>query len=170
MHSFRLETDIRPGLVKSHKIARKNKMDAKKAKVDAEHSHSAKQSLEQTQRNIGLSSAISSDNKGFAMLAKMGYKQGDAIGRSAIGGIVEPIAVEVKSGRAGFGRESALKELEEYKQRLRRAKCEMSEANAGTSLAEFRQRMAQKTGEKQLESDLLYVTARIADLSENETF
>lgn len=132
-------------------------MEAKKAKVDTEQSQSKKQSLEQTQREIGLSSAISSENKGFAMLAKMGYKQGDAIGRTATGGIVEPIAVQVKSGRSGFGRESALKELEEYKERLRRAKSEMNAANAGTSLTEFRQRMAHKTSEKQLESDLLYV-------------
>lgn len=136
------------------------KMEAKKAKMEseqAEHSKQSKQSMEQTQREIGLSSALSSDNKGFAMLAKMGYKQGDAIGRSA-SGIVEPISVQVKSGRSGFGRESALKQLEEYKERLRRAKAEMNEENAGPSLEQFRQRMAQKTNEKQLQSDLLYET------------
>lgn len=133
------------------------KMEAKKAKIDAEHTHTSKQTLEETQREIGLNSAISSDNKGFAMLAKMGYKQGDSIGRSTDAGLVEPIGIQLKSGRGGLGRETALKQLEEYKERLRQAKSEMNEANAGTSLAQFRQRMAHKTNEKQLESELLYV-------------
>lgn len=131
------------------------KMEAKKAKIDAEQTQAPKHTLEETQREIGLSSAISSDNKGFAMLAKMGYKQGDAIGRSTAG-IVEPIGIQLKSGRGGLGRETALKQLEEYKERLRHAKTEMNEANAGTSLTQFRQRMAHKTNEKQLESELLY--------------
>ena len=37
--------------------------------------------VEHEKREEGLQSAISSDNKGFALLAKMGYKPGMGIGK-----------------------------------------------------------------------------------------
>src|SRR5687768_8415425 len=33
-------------------------------------------------RDMALSTALPEDNKGFKMLAKLGYKQGDALGKS----------------------------------------------------------------------------------------
>lgn len=152
--------DVRPGLVQDHKIARRLKLEEEKKKLDDEQKDKQKpvKQLELERREEGLSAAISSDNKGFAMLAKMGYKQGDAIGRSSTG-IVEPIPIQVKSGRAGLGREAAIKQLEEYRARLRIAK---SEQKSGTSsLHQFRQRMAQKNVEKQLEADLGYIHTQI---------
>lgn len=146
---------MRPGLVRSHKIARENKMKEKKEKEEAEQRHRQKpvKQLEVERREEGLSSAISSENKGFAMLAKMGYKQGDAIGRSA-SGIVEPIPIQVKCDRAGLGRAAAIKQLEEYKEKLRKAKAEQKNETSVSSISQFRQRMAQKIGDKQLEADL----------------
>ncbi|XP_055312238.1 G patch domain-containing protein 11 [Sitodiplosis mosellana] len=150
-----IETDVRPGLVCDHKIARRLKLEEEKQKLEDEQKVKQKpvRQLEAERREEGLSAAISSDNKGFAMLAKMGYKQGDAIGRSS-SGIVEPISIQVKSNRAGLGRETAIKQLEEYKERLRKAKSEQNTETSTTSLHEFRQRMAQKNVGKQLEADL----------------
>lgn len=152
-----MEADVRPGLVKSHKIARRLKMEEKKEQMEVEQKHKQKpvKQLEEERREEGLKSAISTDNKGFAMLAKMGYKQGDAIGRSSTG-IVEPISIQIKCDRAGLGRAAAIKQLEEYKQRLRQAKAEQKTETSSTSISQFRQRMAQKNNDKQLEADLWY--------------
>lgn len=152
-----MEADVRPGLVKSHKIARRIKLEEKKERMEAEQRHKEKpiKQLEEERREEGLKSAISSDNKGFSMLAKMGYKQGDAIGRSS-SGIVEPISIQIKSGRAGLGREAAIKQLQEYKERLRQSKAEQKCETSTSSISQFRQRMAEKTSGKQLEADLWY--------------
>lgn len=148
---------MRPGLVQDHKIARRLKLEEEKQKQDDEQKVKQKpvKQLEVERREEGLSSAIPSDNKGFAMLAKMGYKQGDAIGRSS-SGIVEPISIQVKSNRAGLGREAAIKQLTEYREKLRKAKSEQNSDTSTTSLHQFRQRMAQKNIGKQLEADLRY--------------
>ena len=47
--------------------------------------------------------SIDSSNKGFAMLAKMGYKTGESLGKSNSGRI-EPIPIEVKNDRGGLGK------------------------------------------------------------------
>lgn len=155
---FRLEADVRPGLVNSHKIARKMKLEEMKEKTEAEQKHKQKplKQLEVERREEGLTKALPSDNKGFSMLAKMGYKQGDAIGRSNTG-IVEPLPIQVKNNRAGLGREAALKQLEEYKQKLRNAKLEHKSETSTSSINQFRQRMAQRTNDRQLEADFWYI-------------
>lgn len=144
-------------MVQDHKIARRLKLEEEKQKLDDEQKVKQKpvKQLEVERREEGLSAAISSDNKGFAMLAKMGYKQGDAIGRSS-SGIVEPISIQVKTNRAGLGREAAIKQLTEYREKLRKAKSEQNSETSTTSLHQFRQRMAQKNIGKQLEADLRY--------------
>lgn len=134
------------------------KLEEEKKRTEEEKKHKQKplKQLEVERREEGLSTAISSDNKGFSMLAKMGYKEGDAIGRHS-SGIVEPIPIQVKTNRSGLGREAALKQLQEYKEKLRQAKAQqMTETNQPT-FSQFRQRMAQKTNDKQIEADLSYV-------------
>lgn len=47
---------------------------------------------------------ISQDNKGHALLSKMGWAQGNAIGTTGDGGLVEPInATKMATARAGLG-------------------------------------------------------------------
>lgn len=161
-----LGADVRPGLVNDHKIARKLKMEERKERLEAEQQHKQKpvKQLEVERREEGLSVAISSENKGFAMLAKMGYKEGDAIGRSSTG-IVEPIPIQVKCGRAGLGRDAAIKQLEEYRDKLRKTKAAQKSETSASSISQFRQRMAQKTSDKQLEADLGYI-----DIDHSENF
>lgn len=155
-----IQEDVRPGLARSHQKSHQYEMEAKKARVDAEQRQKQlpKKYLESQRRDEGMSAAISSDNKGFAMLAKMGYKQGDALGRSTTTGIVEPIAIQVKNDRGGLGRETAIKQLEDYKEKLRLARIEKRNAqNSAMTVDEFRLRMSQKTNEKLLQSDLWYL-------------
>lgn len=152
-----MEADVRPGLVNSHKIAREIKMKEQKERLEAEQIHKQKpvKQLEAERREEGLNVAISSDNKGFSMLAKMGYKPGESIGRSS-NGIVEPISIQIKTNRAGLGRDAAIKQLEEYRERMRKTKAEQKNDSSASSISQFRQRMAQKTSDKQLEADLWY--------------
>lgn len=89
------------------------------------------------------------------MLTKMGYKQGESIGRSS-SGIVEPISIQLKTDRGGLGRAAAIKQLEEYKEKLRQARSEKKTEDATNSISLFRQRMAERTSGKLLESDLWY--------------
>lgn len=66
------------------KTARLNKMHAK-IKATAEKNKSKfipMKVREEEQRQKGLNSAISTQSKGFAMLQKMGYKQGTGLGKT----------------------------------------------------------------------------------------
>lgn len=151
--------DVRPGLIKSRAKIREHEIQAKKARFDQETRRKCipLKHLEAERRDEGLNVAIAADNKGFAMLAKMGYKQGDAIGRTAQG-IVEPIGIQIKNDRGGLGRETALRQLQERREEIRKQKLLKFAANKETiSAEEYRKRMTQKANEKQLEADLGYV-------------
>lgn len=105
--------------------------------------------LEEERRNEGLSIAITPQNKGFAMLAKMGYKEGEAIGRTSKG-ILEPIGIDIKTDRGGLGRDAALKQLKEHRQMIRLSRLKTGDSNNAISTDEFRKRMTQKAQGKTL--------------------
>lgn len=130
-------------------------VSTKKAKYDEDHRSRVKpiKVLEEERRHEGLSSAISSQNKGFAMLAKMGYKEGEAIGKSSQG-ILEPIGIDIKKDRGGLGRDAALKQLNEHCQLIRLSRLKTNEGNNTVSTEEFRKRMTEKAQGKQMEADL----------------
>ena len=50
----------------------------------------------------GQKTSTDSSNKGFQMLAKMGYKSGDGLGKSN-SGRVDPVPIAVKTNRKGLG-------------------------------------------------------------------
>lgn len=127
--------------------------------------------LEEDARTEGLQTALTADNKGFAMLARMGYKAGQSLGKprqaddaaetargeTVGGGIVEPIGIQLKTDRGGLGRAAALQQLSERRGELRRQK--LLQAAAGgkdraVSTEEFRARLTAKAQERQLDSDL----------------
>lgn len=113
--------DVRPGLVLSKTVKRKYEIERKHTDANKKSYRKPLKQLEEEKRTEGLNSALKSDNKGFAMLQKMGYVPGMAIGkpRQSSVGIREPIKVEVKSDRGGLGRESEIKEkTERFKKRL----------------------------------------------------
>jgi hypothetical protein len=77
--------------------------------------------LEAEEREKGLQKSLEHDNKGMKMLMKMGFKKGTALGSGD--GIVEPIKINLKSGRLGIGmakkRERELEQGEEEEAKKR---------------------------------------------------
>ena len=88
----------------SHATQREHEMLKKKSDQKEENkTKKNKVNLEVEKRHEGLQKSIDSSNKGFAMLAKMGYKAGESLGKSNSGRI-EPIPIEVKNDRGGLGK------------------------------------------------------------------
>ncbi|XP_075168997.1 uncharacterized protein LOC142241136 isoform X2 [Haematobia irritans] len=50
-----------------------------------------------------VDTAISSENKGFKMLSKLGWSKGESLGKTQSGGLLEPINVESNVGTKGLG-------------------------------------------------------------------
>lgn len=81
---FSVVADIRPGLLKSHSDVRS--FQALKRKRELDELNKKKNPnikvLECEKRKEGLEKPLEQNNKGFALLQKMGYKPGDGIGKS----------------------------------------------------------------------------------------
>ena len=107
--------------------------------------------MEVEKREEGLQKSLDSSNKGFALLAKMGYKAGESLGKSKSGRL-EPIPIEVKTNRSGLGRDAAIQHIKETKAKLKSMK-KLSLHNP-TSTAEFRASQSLKIRAKRVESDL----------------
>ena len=63
------------------KVLDKQSRDVRHQKKNAKNYTKPRKQLEQERRTEGLQSAIGTSNKGFAMLQKMGYKPGMALGK-----------------------------------------------------------------------------------------
>ena len=75
--------DKRPGLA-SKETKRKIHGEKKHKELNAQNRTKSKKVLESEKREEGLNTAIDKQNKGFALLSKMGYKPGMAIGKSGM--------------------------------------------------------------------------------------
>lgn len=110
---IREKEDIRPGLVFSH--GQKRNLELYKKKQEQQHKRpKSYHEQEKETREKGLSTAISAENKGFQLLAKMGFKPGASLGKSQ-SGLKEPINVIVKDSTAGVGREDHVKKIKQMK-------------------------------------------------------
>ncbi|XP_044265718.1 G patch domain-containing protein 11 [Tribolium madens] len=105
---MKCDADVRPGLVFNRTTKRKYELEKKKQELLAKKPKNSKEREEEL-RQQGLNTAISNDNKGFKLLEKMGFKQGQGLGKSQ-SGITEPIKIEFKSGKSGVGLENHFKE------------------------------------------------------------
>lgn len=145
--------DVRPGLIFNRTQKRDHEIHKKRAKMNEENKKRFRPSreVESERREEGLSQALDSSNKGFALLQKMGYKSGSAIGKTGEGR-VEPITIEIKSNRGGLGRETALKEIAVRKKQLRKQILQRREQL--TNVESYRSRLAQQQAEKFMEGDL----------------
>lgn len=99
------------------------------------------------------------------MLQKMGYKQGQAIGKGSTG-IVEPIGITIKADRHGLGRENALKELK--KQTLDILRKRKAQGEGEVTAEEFRKRMSQKVDLRNIETDIRHCQKTCQRLDEIE--
>ena len=114
-----LPKDVIPGLKKTQHEKREHEILKRKQALHDEEKKNKKQRVnireyEKDVREEGLSRKLDSTNKGFAMLAKMGYKEDTGLGKNSTGRI-QPVEVIVKEGRMGLGRENALRKIAERK-------------------------------------------------------
>jgi len=79
-----VKDDIRPGLIHSRTQQREHNIHKSKTVTDEKNKQQNRphRLLEAERREEGLNEAIGDSNKGFALLQKMGYKPGMAIGKS----------------------------------------------------------------------------------------
>ncbi|KAF2662928.1 G-patch-domain-containing protein [Lophiostoma macrostomum CBS 122681] len=128
------------------RIARKRREAQERAYIKPKAEREAE---EEAAREASLLTPLPSTNKGFKMMAKMGFKQGDALGKSE-NARTEPIKVNVKEDKSGIG-------LESERKRKIREQFEKAERDLKRSKAEdldYREAQRQQMREKKMESDL----------------
>ncbi|KAE8601594.1 hypothetical protein XENTR_v10013731 [Xenopus tropicalis] len=109
--------------------------------------------VEKEKRDTKLNEALGNENKGFALLQKMGYKKGQALGKKG-DGIVEPIPLNIKTGRSGIGHEEMKKRKAEENLESYRRKIQMRKHDEEQAADDFRMRMKSKREEIRLKADL----------------
>jgi len=169
-----LPKDVIPGLKKTqHERREHDILKRKQARREEEQIQKKKRKdlsegrLEVNVRNEGLATPLDSSNKGFAMLAKMGFKPGTSLGKNNTGR-AEPVEVVVKVGKEGLGREAAMKRLAEEKCRIleeRARKCVTD-----FDPAAFRAQMREKHLARRTESDLFKAQKSCRELDEKKEF
>lgn len=149
--------DVRSSLVQQPNKKRKISMEEKKK----EHIRRQKQES-MTRKGIvnnktleeSLKKPIEDQNKGFQMLAKMGYKPGQALGKKISGNetekrLIEPIGISIKSDRGGLGRETALRDLAERRQQIREQQLRNRLVGGETiTVEQFRKRAQERADER----------------------
>ncbi|XP_046577582.1 G patch domain-containing protein 11-like [Haliotis rubra] len=147
-------SDTRPGLL-PERVAKKFEKDKKKKALNSVHRqmYKPRATLEKEKREEGLKVNIGSDNKGFAMLQKMGYKPGMAIGKAG-SGRKEPVPIQLKFGRGGLGQEAHQKRKQEEQRLMRASMFAKRQKRDSKQRTEFVQRMGGRFAEKRADGDL----------------
>lgn len=163
--------DVKPSLIKNSSVKRQIEIETKQKEQQLKNKHKPMHEVQKEKMKEGLNKAISSDNKGFAMLSKMGFKPGTSLGKSSeqSSAIKEPIKINLNiDGRAGLGAQTAVRENRE--RQLNNLKRKMK-ANDVTP-EEYRKQMREVTDKKQTIWDLhkLQKTCRIIDLEQHVKF
>ncbi|XP_053238778.1 G patch domain-containing protein 11 isoform X2 [Podarcis raffonei] len=109
---------------------------------------------EKEQRDTVLNIALGNENKGFAMLQKMGYKSGQPLGKSGKG-IVEPIPLNITTGRSGLGHEEVKKRKAEENLENYRRKMHMRKQAEEQTADLFKLRLKTKQEQLQVKRDLV---------------
>ncbi|ORY19387.1 hypothetical protein BCR34DRAFT_471984 [Clohesyomyces aquaticus] len=100
-------------------------------------------------REAALATALDSTSKGFKMMAKFGFKQGDTLGKSE-DARKEPIHLSMKDDRSGLGLESERKR----KFREHAEKIEKETKRTKVEQLDYRERIRQENEEKRHEVEL----------------
>jgi hypothetical protein len=101
-------------------------------------------------REAALAKSLDESNKGFKMLAKMGFK-GGALGKDRPDARVEPIAVEMKEGRSGIGLDSEKKR--KFREEMEKQQVETKRTKVDEG--DFRERTRLEQQQKRLDSQVL---------------
>lgn len=74
--------DVRPGLPMVRRMKQAIQKEEKQKEANEKNRQKSIKEEEKERRDLVLKSALGSENKGFALLQKMGYKSGQALGKS----------------------------------------------------------------------------------------
>uniref|UniRef100_A0A0B6Z892 G patch domain-containing protein 11 n=1 Tax=Arion vulgaris TaxID=1028688 RepID=A0A0B6Z892_9EUPU len=158
--------DSRPGLAPKQ-IQKKYEKEKAQKQANKSNTFIPKHKLEAVHREAGLKSSIGSDSKGFALLQKMGYKPGMGIGKHGTGR-VEPVSIELKSGRSGLGRDSEMKRKATEMNNMR-AVMAVKRRKADESRKDtFMDRLKERFSYKNLEKDLRTAQKACLQLDQQE--
>lgn len=145
--------DVRPGIPVPRRVKESYQKEEKQKEMNVKNRQKSLKEVEKERRDTVLNEALSNENKGFALLQKMGYKKGQALGKTG-GGIVEPIPLNIKTGRSGIGHEEMKKRKAEENLEHFRRKTQMRQQAEEQTADDFRLRMRSKKKEQKLEGDL----------------
>ncbi|CAB0010613.1 unnamed protein product [Nesidiocoris tenuis] len=136
--------DVRPGLLHSHKQKREHELWKKKEIIEERKIAKPSGQLEAEVREDGLQKPIPQDNKGFAMLAKMGFNPAKGLGKHGQGRM-DPIGIDLKTDKQGLGRKAAVKEILEMKRKMLE-----EHKKKALSVTDFRASLSEKVQERQV--------------------
>ncbi|XP_056423393.1 G patch domain-containing protein 11 isoform X1 [Hyla sarda] len=145
--------DVRPGIPVPRRVKESYQKEEKQKESNVKNRQKSMKEVEKERRDTVLNVALSNENKGFALLQKMGYKKGQALGKKG-DGIIEPIPLNIKTGRSGIGHEEMKKRKAEENLESFRRKVLMSQKAQEQAADDFRVRMRSKKEEQKLEGDL----------------
>ncbi|XP_027754656.1 G patch domain-containing protein 11 [Empidonax traillii] len=148
-----IKQDVRPGLPMVRRVKEAIQKEEKQKEANEKNRQKSIKEEEKERRDLVLKSALGNENKGFALLQKMGYKSGQALGKSGEG-IVEPIPLNIKTGRSGLGHEELKKRKAEEKLENYRQKLHMKKQANEQAADQFRIRFKNKQEERKMEGDL----------------
>ncbi|XP_031449126.1 G patch domain-containing protein 11 isoform X2 [Phasianus colchicus] len=153
MSDLFIKEDVRPGVPMVRRVREALQKEEKQKEANEKNRQKSVKEEERERRDLVLSSALGDENKGFALLQKMGYKSGQALGKSGEG-IVEPIPLNIKTGRSGLGHEEFKKRKAEEKLENYRKKIHMKKQANEQAADQFRIRFKNKQEERKMEGDL----------------
>lgn len=156
--------DVKLSLIQNSSMKRQHEIETKRLE-QLKNKSKPMHEVQKEKMNEGLNTALASDNKGFAMLSKMGFKPGTSLGKASQSStaIKEPIKINLNlDGRSGLGTQTAVKERHEKQLNNLKRKMQASDKSA----EDYRKQMREVTDKKQTIWDLhkLQKTCRILDL------
>lgn len=146
-------TDVRPGIPMPKRVKEAIKKETLHKEKNVTNRQKSFKEQEQESREAALQSSISSQNKGFALLQKMGYKAGQGLGKGGAGR-VEPVPLNIKTDRGGIGMEELKKRKAEEELQNYRKKIQMKQQVEKESLEDFRVRKRTEREERKTLIDL----------------
>ncbi|XP_056088623.1 G patch domain-containing protein 11 isoform X2 [Rhinichthys klamathensis goyatoka] len=146
-------SDVRPGVPMVKRMKDALRKEAVQKEKNTQNRQKSFREQERESREAALQSSISSQNKGFALLQKMGYKAGQGLGKQGAGR-VEPVPLNIKTDRGGIGMEELKKRKADEELQNYRRKVQMKQHVEKKSLEDFRVRMRTEREERQTQSDL----------------
>lgn len=122
---------------------------------------SVKQLMEDT-IEVALDKAITRENKGFRLLEKFGFKEGDGLGKCG-DGTIEPIRIKQKDdNRAGIGTEERIQKQNEEQMKFKA----MSELNRKELMSTYVQQKSSQSQLKTIRKYILFAEKAVQDLDE----